>query len=289
MHPFVISAILMGCSAVLLLWAGLRLLVQGKALIQRLGVAQTQGNARMNSLGRLRWGVDTEVSQLLDQLGWRRAPQRARYFLAQVGLPLLVLLLMLARAAFSSGTEPNLPLTMLAVGVAFLLPKRLLVSAVKQRKRRLGEEVSTMLPLLRMFFEAGMTVEQALRVLMTEGREIVPELALELRQVMQRVDAGLELGEELRAMALQLDVAELGDAVIILEQLLRQGGGAMASLRSLKELIDERRMTALQETVSKLSAKMSGVMVAFLLPALLIVLAGPGLIAVLRSLGEMQG
>jgi tight adherence protein C len=273
MHPFVISAILMGCSAVLLLWAGLRLLVQGKALIQRLGVAQTQGNARMNSLGRLRWGVDTEVSQLLDQLGWRRAPQRARYFLAQVGLPLLVLLLMLARAAFSSGTEPNLPLTMLAVGVAFLLPKRLLVSAVKQRKRRLGEEVSTMLPLLRMFFEAGMTVEQA----------------LELRQVMQRVDAGLELGEELRAMALQLDVAELGDAVIILEQLLRQGGGAMASLRSLKELIDERRMTALQETVSKLSAKMSGVMVAFLLPALLIVLAGPGLIAVLRSLGEMQG
>ena len=45
---------------------------------------------------------------------------------------------------------------------------------------------------------------------------------------------------------------------------------------ALKQLIDDRRLTRLQEYISKLSAKMSVVMMVFLFPALLIVLAGPG-------------
>lgn len=61
----------------------------------------------------------------------------------------------------------------------------------------------------------------------------------------------------------------------------------MSSLLSLKELIDDRRMTTLQERVSKMSAKMSIVMMVFLFPALLIILAGPGFIAIIQALGDM--
>ena len=294
MHPLLASALLLAAAGLLLLLAGVRLQAQGRLLAQRLGTAQSHTGANLRqlgnrTLGKWRWRVDGEVSQLLDQLGWRRPAQRARFFAVQVGLPILVLLLLMLRAALSAEVSFNPLLALFAVGIAFLLPKRLLLGAVQRRQRQLAEDVSTMLPLLRMFFEVGMTVEQALRVLMAEGREIVPELAQELRVVMLRVDAGLELGEELRAMAQLVDVDEVSDSVTILEQLLRQGGGAMTSLRSLKELIDERRMTALQEVVSKLSAKMSGVMVAFLFPALLIVLAGPGFIAIFRALGGMGG
>ena len=46
-------------------------------------------------------------------------------------------------------------------------------------------------------------------------------------------------------------------------------------------------MTTLQERVSKMSAKMSVVMIAFLFPALLIGLAGPGFIAIFKALGAM--
>lgn len=132
-----------------------------------------------------------------------------------------------------------------------------------------------------------MTVEQALRVLVREATEILPELTSELRLVLARVDAGLELGPELRAMAHLLDVDELTNCTGILEQLIRQGGGALASLLALKKLLDDRRATTLQEKVSKMSAKMSAVMVGCMFPALLIVLAGPGFIAVFRALGEM--
>ncbi|MCY1186504.1 hypothetical protein D9M73_273830 [compost metagenome] len=60
----------------------------------------------------------------------------------------------------------------------------------------------------------------------------------------------------------------------------------MSSLLALKQLLDDRRLTGLQEYISKLSAKMAVVMMVFLFPALLIVLAGPGLSAIGRALGS---
>lgn len=62
----------------------------------------------------------------------------------------------------------------------------------------------------------------------------------------------------------------------------------MSSLLALKKLLDERRLTNLQEYISKLSGKMSVVMMLFLFPALLIVLAGPGMSAIGRALGGIS-
>ena len=70
---------------------------------------------------------------------------------------------------------------------------------------------------------------------------------------------------------------------LLVRQLLTQGGGAMKSLLALKQLLDDRRLTRMQEYISKMSAKMSVVMMLFLFPALLIVLAGPGFTALARA------
>ena len=79
---------------------------------------------------------------------------------------------------------------------------------------------------------------------------------------------------------------EFTDTCIILQQLIHQGGGAMKSLLALKQLLDDRRLTRLQEYISKMSAKMSVVMMVFLFPALLIVLGGPAMIAISRALNN---
>src|SRR5699024_4355265 len=101
-----------------------------------------------------------------------------------------------------------------------------------------------------------------------------------LQQMLQRIDAGLDLRGELQRTAELMQVEELSDCFMVLEQLAQQGSGAMSSLLSMKKRLDERRLVQLQEAISKMSAKMSIVMVAFLFPALLIVLAGPGFIAI---------
>lgn len=169
--------------------------------------------------------------------------------------------------------------------MGYLLPKRLLVIAVARRQKQLASEISTFIPLLRILFESGMAVEQALRVLSHESQALLPVLTQELRLVLARVDSGLELGEELNKATQLLAVDEFTDTCVILQQLLYQGGGAMKSLLSLKQLLDDRRLTRLQEYISKMSAKMSVVMMLFLFPALLIVLAGPGFTALAKALG----
>ncbi|MNN92240.1 hypothetical protein D3C81_2104890 [compost metagenome] len=91
---------------------------------------------------------------------------------------------------------------------------------------------------------------------------------------------------ELEKTSQLLAVDEFSDTCVILKQLLTQGGGAMKSLLALKQLLDDRRLTGMQERVSKMSGKMSVVMMVFLFPALLIVLAGPGLTALAKALAS---
>ncbi|MCL7462318.1 type II secretion system F family protein [Pseudomonas sp. NW5] len=289
MNPPLIMALLLLGSAVLLLSLHFRQRLVQRQVLQRLGgSARARYELENSSLLSRALTLDSEVRQLLDRLGWRRARQRSLFTAIQLGLPLgLALLALLAQLLMEEPMSPVWVLPLAAAGIGYILPKRLLVRAVAQRQNALALEVSNVLPLLRILFEVGMTVEQSLRTLATDGRQILPELAKELDYVLARVDGGLELGAELHRAALLVDVDEVTDTFAILEQLIHQGGGAMASLLSLKELIDDRRMTALQELVSKMSAKMSVVMISFLFPALLMVLAGPGFIAIFNALGEM--
>lgn len=242
-------------------------------------------------LGSSPWGLrlqklDGESQALLERIGWRRSRQRALFAAVQLGLPLVAvaMTLLLQQAFKGSAAAGWVVWPSCALGVGYLLPKRLLAVAAARRQQRIAEEVSLMIPLLRILFETGLAVEQALRVLSQEGRTLIPHTSAELRQVLQRVDSGMALGPELEKVAQLLAVDEFTDTCVILRQLLTQGSGAMKSLQALKALLDDRRLTRLQERVSMMSAKMSAVMMVFLFPALLIVLAGPGFSALARAL-----
>jgi tight adherence protein C len=232
--------------------------------------------------------LDHETQALLNRVGWRKANQRAMFAAFQVGVPLLLMGLV---TVFQPLLFPNVQSAwiapLVALGIGYLMPKRILASLAKRRQARIAREVSTFIPLLRILFESGMAVEQSLRILSTEAQRLLPALTHELRLVLSRVDSGLELGDELSKTARLLAVDEFTDTCVILQQLLSQGGGAMKSLLALKQLLDDRRLTRLQEYISKMAAKMSVVMMVFLFPALLIVLGGPAFIAIGRALSNL--
>ncbi|MBZ5487044.1 type II secretion system F family protein [Halomonas aquamarina] len=293
MWLLIMSAVLLLAAAALVVWTMLQQQRNAAIISQRIstlggvGLATNRRRSLLEGLEQLDGRIDAELPRLLEQLGWRSPQQRARYYAIQMGVPLIAAVLAMAVSALWRG-EPSFLAALACFGIGFLLPKRWLRRAVGKRRERIAEEVSTMLPLLRMLFEVGMSVEQALRALTQEGQYILPELSVEFKRVLTRVDVGLDLASELTSMAERLDIDQVTDCVVILEQLIRQGGGAVASLISLKQLFDDRRMTTLQEKVSKLSAKMSATMVAFLFPALLIILAGPGFIAIFGALSGMS-
>lgn len=240
-----------------------------------------------SSMAQRSVSLDNETQTLLNRVGWRKANQRSMFAACQVGVPIVLLgLTMLGeKLLFPHAGSPWIA-PAIALGVGYLLPKRILALSAKHRQERIAREISTFIPLLRILFESGMAVEQSLRVLSTEAQRLLPDLTHELRLVLARVDSGLELSEELGKTARLLAVDEFTDTCIILQQLIQQGGGAMKSLLALKQLLDDRRLTRLQEYISKMSAKMSVVMMVFLFPALLIVLGGPAMIAISRALNN---
>lgn len=241
-----------------------------------------------SSIAQRSVSLDNETQILLNRIGWRKSSQRSMFAAFQIGTPVVLLgVTLLVQELFFPKIDPLWIAPVVAVGIGYLLPKRILASAAKSQQRRIAREVSTFIPLLRILFESGMAVEQSLRVLSTEAQRLLPALTYELRLILTRVDSGLELGEELGKTAKLLAVDEFTDTCVILQQLIQQGGGAMKSLLSLKQLLDDRRLTRLQEYISKMSAKMSVVMMVFLFPALLIILGGPAFIAIARALTNL--
>lgn len=248
---------------------------------------------RLQQIGHWGWirrllNLDQETSRLMLQAGWTKSSHRALFAGAQVGLP--VVLVGLAFVYQLSRAEPmGSPwiLYFFAAAIGALAPKRILAKIAAKRRQQLAAEVSIFIPLLRILFGAGLTVEQSIRVLSADGANLMPALCSEIKSMFVRVDSGMALTDEMQSVAQKLEVNELTDCMAILRQLSTQGGSAMQSLLNLKNLMDDRRLTALQEKVSKLSAKMSVVMMLFLFPALLIVLAAPGFIAIGKGMGGM--
>jgi len=251
----------------------------------RLGTLMRQLGS--SALAQRSVSLDNESQTLLNRVGWRKASQRSLFAAFQIGTPIVLLgLTLLNQQILFPHADPAWIAPMFALGIGYLLPKRVLAAAAKHRQQAIAKEISTFIPLLRILFESGMAVEQSLRVLGNEAQRLLPNLTHELRLILARVDSGLELSEELGKTARLLEVDEFTDTCIILQQLIHQGGGAMKSLLALKQLLDDRRLTRLQEYISKMSAKMSVVMMVFLFPALLIVLGGPAFIGIARALSH---
>ena len=290
-----ISVVLLLAALALVINTVIQQRMRQQRVMQRLEGAKT-GPGKFSSwlravgsskVGQRSVSLDNETQALLTRLGWRTASQRSLFAAFQVGTPVVLAGLVFVGHKVFYPDAGNLGVALLfGLAIGYLIPKRLLALAAARRQQQIANEVSTFIPLLRILFESGMAVEQALRVLSQEGQQLLPVLTGELRLVLARVDSGLVLGQELQKTASLLAVDEFDDTCVILQQLIQQGGGAMKSLQALKALLDDRRLTRMQEYISKMSAKMSVVMMVFLFPALLIVLAGPSFMAISRAFGS---
>ncbi|MGH7964302.1 MAG: type II secretion system F family protein [Candidatus Binatia bacterium] len=232
--------------------------------------------------------LDSEVSLMLAQAGWRGREAKILFSGLQVFLPLTA-----AALVGFSGLSWSLPgladqrlllVLFAACTLGYLMPKFILRILVKARKRRLAREVPVFVDLLRVFFDVGLGTDQALVAIAGENKRVLPDLSDEIEVVLRQVAVGGERAQAMREMARVLDVPELTDMVALLGQIDQYGGSVQQPILQFAELLQDRRRTELQEKVTKLSAKMTIVMVLFMFPALMIISAGPGFLATIRAL-----
>jgi len=234
--------------------------------------------------------LDAEVPLLLARAGLRQREFLAVYYGAQALLPLAGMGLVALSWLVTPGAGFSMRLFMalfVAFAVGYLAPKYVLRALARARQKKITEQVPVFVHLLRILFDAGLSLDQSLLVIATENRDVLPELSEELRLVIRQIGSGADRADALGELARTMDVPALNDMVALMRQIDRYGGAIQEPLSNFSRLLEERRRAELQEVVSKLSAKMTIVMVLFLFPALLAFLGGPGLIAIMQALTGM--
>ncbi len=232
-------------------------------------------------------GTDmAEIEVLLRQAALSEDKHRTLVYTSLWLTPALGTFLGLMSAIFNG--HPLGPALLMGFAIGFILPRNLLRRFAVRRQLAIKEEMPVVLNLMRLLFDAGLSLEHTLKAISEQAKEITPELSKEFAWVLMRIHHGQERAEAMDEMAKRNNVDELTETVAMLKQAARYGGNLRESLLRYLRLMEDRRLTTLRDKVGKMSANMSIVMMLFMFPALLIFLAGPGVLALTKALSSMR-
>lgn len=231
-------------------------------------------------------GNDSEDRRLLIQAGYRSLNSLILFHALRWLFLSAILVSFAAYALFSHRVEDILRGIALII-VVILAPRYLLRYLASRRLQRLEEELPLFIDYLRMMHSVGISFEQAIILFAQEQRLGLPVLSSELAMVGIAIRSGRSRSEALQLMASQLEVEDLSELVGLICHTDYYGAAVLEPLRQFSQRLTERKRFQMQEYVGKLATRMVIVMVVFLLPALIIVTAGPGFISVFKALGKM--
>ncbi|WP_375070283.1 type II secretion system F family protein [Stenotrophomonas lactitubi] len=222
---------------------------------------------------------------LLDLAGWNTRRGTAIY----LGLRLLLAVLVLAIAlAISDATGLSRIMVVIgALAAGLLLPKFALSAWVKRRRRAVNNELPLLIDLLRLLQGVGFSMDQSLQTLGDKLRDALPVLGGEIQEANVSYTHGRTRAQSLRRLSDVYGDDDLSSLVQLILQVHAHGGAVQEPLRQFSIRLREQRRNALKEKVGKLSVKMTVVMMLTLLPALMLVLAGPALVALATTLSKM--
>lgn len=237
-------------------------------------------------LGRML--VADEDRRLIDQCGFQSVRAQLVFLVVRFGLALL--LPVLAYFVLQSGLiKQNSMLVMAMAFVAgFMAPKWVLARYAAGRRERVAHELPLFVDLLRLLQGVGLSLDQSLQIMATDFTQVLHVLSKELLIANRQYSQGRTREHSLQRLASLHNNENLAGLVALLVQVDRHGGAVQEPLRQFSDRLREHRRSELKERIGKITVKMTGVMVTTLLPALIIVTAGPGFLAVIRSLGAMS-
>ncbi len=242
----------------------------------------------------LRKGVDIFAGSVADTKNTREWLTRAGYFHADAVydfyLTTVILALILGLAGVLLGINLHLAvykivLTTLGGVVAGVMVPRLYVARkVVNRREAIRQAVPNMLDLLVVCVEAGLSFSAGIQKLSEAMRTGCPELAQELKIVTQEILIGKPKADALRTLANRTEVEELRSLAVTLIQADRLGTSIGTSLRVLADSMRFKRRQRAEEAANKVSVKLVFPLVLLIFPELLIVLVGPAMINIFRTL-----
>ncbi|HXS97887.1 MAG TPA: type II secretion system F family protein [Candidatus Limnocylindrales bacterium] len=236
---------------------------------------------------------DTEVATLradLIRAGFRSETAVPVYY----GIRIMATLAMLVIALMFEGNMQNQP-PMMRVAMLFsacsagwILPRFWLEKKAKKRQEILRLSLPDALDLLVVSVEAGLGLDQAIQHVARELQVSHPQLSEEMSLVTLEMRAGKRRSEALRNFAERCGESEVKKLVAILIQNDRFGTSMGESLRNHSDFLRTRRRQEAEERAGKVGVKLVFPIFFFILPSMLIVAAGPGILQIFKYLFPMM-
>ena len=228
--------------------------------------------------------VADEDRRFLEQCGFVDARARGLFLFARIGCAIVLPLATLALLHLQMQGPRVVSLAVIALLAGFMLPKILVRRRAASRRAAVIDELPMLVDLLRLLQGVGLSLDQSLQVMVNDFRNVLPVLSGELAIAQRQAAAGRTREQSLHRLASSYANEDLRAIVRLLIQVDRHGGAVQEPLKQFGDRLRETRRSMLRERIGRLTVKMTGIMVVTLLPALLIVTAGPGVLAVVNAL-----
>ncbi len=174
------------------------------------------------------------------------------------------------------------PLAMALGG--FILPNFILEKKIKKRLEILRLALPDALDLMVIAVEAGLGLDQAIQYVATELRNAHKELTEEFSLVNLEIRAGKRRSDALKNLGERAGEPELRKLTAILIQNDRFGTSVAESLRQHSDHLRIRRRQEAEERAAKVGVKLVFPIFFFILPAMMLVCAGPAVLGVVKYL-----
>ena len=192
---------------------------------------------------------------------------------------LAVSIFLTSSAGFSGGMKLLLVATCTAIG--FLAPTAILSGRAQMRQETIRKRLPDTMDLLTISVEAGLGFDAAV---MQVIHHVPGPLSEELARVLQEVRLGRSRADAFRQLSLRTDIPELKSFIVAVVQAEQFGVAISGILRAqATELRNKRRQRA-EEAAMKVPTKILFPLVFCVLPALFIVIVGPGIIRIVKGL-----
>jgi tight adherence protein C len=217
----------------------------------------------------------------LVQAGIRRRDGAVLLVGVQAGL---VITLLSVSAAMGQLRAHPFAVFMICVFCGALLPDLWLTRKIAARKLRVQYGLPDALDLIVVCVEAGLGLDQSLLRIARELNTAYPDLSEELELVILEVNAGKSRPDALRNLSKRTDIEDIKALVAILIQTDRFGTSIGQSLRVFAQNLRVKRRQRAEEYAAKIPVKMVPAMVIFIFPAIFVVVAGPAVMRIAKSL-----
>jgi tight adherence protein C len=221
--------------------------------------------------------------------GIRRDDARLIYFGAKTFLPLAMAALswMALRVAGQAYGMTLLLYVTVSALVGCYLPNLVLRWKVRTRQREIFENFPDAADLMLVCIEAGLGLDASLTRVADELRRQSLALAEELHLVNLEMRAGGTRDKALRNLAMRTGVDEITTFASMLTQADKFGTSIGDSLRIFSDDLRHKRQVRAEEAAAKVPTKMLIPLVLFIFPSVIMVILGPAIIRVVRTILPM--